>query len=95
MSRYRLRDGDQIPTQVTTAAEIMASRTFALGVEDVRAGRGFCPDYDTWRDTNDRWAYERGRQWAQLAPRSVLLKVDGKITPQALLLFKKYGGDIL
>jgi hypothetical protein len=40
MKRYQLRDGDQIPTRLTTAAEIMASRTFALGVADVRADRG-------------------------------------------------------
>jgi hypothetical protein len=40
VNRYQLRDGDQIPTRLTTAPEIMTSRTFALGVEDVRAGRG-------------------------------------------------------
>jgi hypothetical protein len=69
MKRYQLRDGDQIPTRLTTAAEI-GIRMFALGVADVRAGRGFRPEYETWQNTNDRWAYERGRQWARLGPRS-------------------------
>jgi len=46
ISRYRLRDGDQIPTHHVTVMEIMSSPTFALGVDDVRAGWGYHPDYD-------------------------------------------------
>ena len=44
--------------------------SFALGVADVRAGRGFHPDYAAW-DDNQQWDYERGRQWARFAPPSV------------------------
>jgi hypothetical protein len=84
---YRLRDGDQIPTPVTTLREIMSSPTFALGVEDVRAGRGFRDGYDEWSDTNNRWFYECGRQWAQQAP--VALKRDGKVTEEAVRWFNR------
>lgn len=77
-----LRDGDQVPTRPTTIAAIMAQPTFPLGVADARAGRRYHRDYDIWHG-NDQWAYERGRQWAALAPRSVSLKRDGKITLEA------------
>jgi hypothetical protein len=90
--QYRLRESDQIPTRSVTRQEIMSDSKFALGVADVRANRGYPIDYDTWEDTNDRWAYERGRQWAQIAPRSLPLKIHGKLNPQALL---RYGDDIL
>ena len=80
---YRLRDGDQIPTRPVSIAEIMSDPKFAQGAEDVRHGRGYLADYDTWEDTNDRWAYERGRQWATVAPRHVVLKANGKITTAA------------
>jgi hypothetical protein len=88
--QYRLRDGDQIPTRLVTRQEIMSDPKFALGVADARARRGYPADYDAWED--DRWAYERGRQWAQIAPRSLPLKINGKLNPQALLC---YGNDIL
>ena len=70
----------------------MSGSKFSMGVTDVRAGRGYRPDYDVWEETNDRWEYERGRQWAKLAPRNVPLKLNGKITTQAL---RWYGNDIL
>jgi hypothetical protein len=67
----------------------MSDPKFALGVADVRANRGYPADYDTWKD--DCWAYERGRQWAQIAPRSLPLKIKGRLNPQAL----RYGTDLL
>src|SRR5262249_54965373 len=86
---HRLRDGDQIPTGPVTLREIMSDPKFARGVADARAGRGYPPPYDTWEDRN--WAYERGRQWAQIAPRGLPLKINGKLNPQAL----RYGADLL
>ena len=74
----RLRKGEQVPVRSVTVQEIMSCPYFALGVADVRAGRGFRADYDTWGHTNNRWAYDRGRLWATLAPRSVPLKRNGK-----------------
>lgn len=76
----------QISTGTTTIDEVMASPLFERGVKDARAGRGFPADYDTWNDK--LWAYERGRQWANGAPRHVKLK-----TPEAKKWFRKL--DIL
>jgi hypothetical protein len=95
IERYCLRDGDQIPTRPTTIAEIMANPTFERGVEDVRAGRAYPPDYDLWKDTDDCWNYERGRQWARLVPRHFKLKVNGKIAEKAMQLFQEFRHDIL
>jgi hypothetical protein len=92
ITRYRLHGGDQIPTRSVTIVEIMSAPMFELGVADVRADRGYPLGYDLWGDTNDRWDYERGRQWARLAPRHLKLKIDGKVTVEALRL---YSEDIL
>jgi hypothetical protein len=84
---YRLRDHDQIPTRPVTAREIMSSPAFELGVADVGTGRGYRTDYESWSDVNHQWDYERGRQWAQQAPRTVALKRNGKITDEAVCWF--------
>jgi hypothetical protein len=89
---YRLRPGDQVPTRLTTVREIMSSSAFALGVADVRAGLGHRTDYESWNDVNNQWDYERGRQWAQQAPRTVALKRNGKITDEAV---RWYTHDII
>jgi len=60
----------------------MNTREFALGVIDGRAGRGYRRAYATW-DIDRQWNYERGRAWAALAPRSVALKRNGKLTAAA------------
>jgi hypothetical protein len=88
---YRLRDGAQLPTRPVTIQEIMGSDEFALGVADARAGRPYRSDYVTW-DTNAQWDYERGRQWALRAPRTVQLKRHGKLTAEAV---RWYSTDIL
>ena len=74
-----------------TIAEIMSSSKFALGVADARAGRGYHPDYDKWAegDGNASWDYERGRRWAQIAPRTVVLKHNGRVTADAKRWFRK------
>jgi hypothetical protein len=72
---------------------IMAQPTFALGVADARAGRGFPNDYDLW-DGNDQWGYERGRLFGVLAPRSVPVQLNGKINPAALKLCARFNEDI-
>jgi hypothetical protein len=51
-------------------------------VTDGRAGRGYRSAYATW-DIDRQWNYERGRVWAGLAPRSMALKRNGKLTAAA------------
>jgi hypothetical protein len=83
-----MRSSRQVPTVPTTVQEIMSSPYFALGATDRRAERGYRAAYTAWR-TNDQWAYERGRAWAILAPRSVELRRDGKLNPAAIQWFHK------
>jgi hypothetical protein len=85
---------EQVPTQSATLKWIMSSRKFLLGVEDVRAGRGYHPDYDCWPDVDDQWNYERGRMWGALAPRDVPVKFGSKVNPKAIRLFVRYRNDI-
>jgi hypothetical protein len=75
----KLRDGEQIQTRPVSLVEIMSDPKFGQGAKDVRRGRGYPADYDVWKNTNGRWAYDRGRQWATVAPRHVVLKANGKI----------------
>jgi hypothetical protein len=74
----------QVPTRPATTREIMSSPAFALGVADARAGLGPRTDYERWDEINDQWNYERGRQWAQQAPRTVALKRNGRVTSEAV-----------
>jgi hypothetical protein len=67
-------DKEQLPTAPVSAEEIMASPRFAQGVADARNGGPFPSDYDTWAHTDRLWAYERGRLWGRLVPRTVVLK---------------------
>ena len=66
--------------------EVMRTRDFQLGFEDVRAGRS--ARFDIFADTNRAWNYERGRQFATIAPLSVRLRINGELNPRALSLFE-------
>jgi hypothetical protein len=77
------RSREQEPTEPVSVEKIMRSRYFALGVADMRAGKAPRPDYERW-GPDDQWDYERGRQWALLAPRSVPLRRQGKLNPAAV-----------
>jgi hypothetical protein len=81
------RKVEQEPTQPTSIHWIMSQPTFTLGAADARAGRRYHADYDLW-NINGQWNYERGRQWASLAPRNVPLKRNGRVTREALKYFK-------
>jgi hypothetical protein len=45
---HRWRDAEQEPTRAVTIEWIMAQPHFMLGVADVRAGRDYPRDYDSW-----------------------------------------------
>lgn len=74
----------QIPIGRTSTEALMRRAAFAIGVDDVRSG--VAPDYDGQDDRY--WAYERGRQWACLAPVSMPLKVGDRLNPAAVALCK-------
>jgi hypothetical protein len=79
--RKQRRDFDrkQVATSSCSAASIVYSPHFAIGVADVRAGAP--PRFDEMQDSF--WAYERGRQWAVLAP----VAMDPR-SPVAIRLFE-------
>jgi len=51
----------QVQTRSTGIKGIMRSAAFVRGFNEAR--KGVALDYDAFRDTNDQWAYERGRQF--------------------------------
>jgi hypothetical protein len=55
---------EQVETVSCSAAAIVRSAHFAVGVADFRAGAP--PRFDEMQD--NLWSYERGRLWAALAP---------------------------
>ena len=83
----------QANTRGVTAEEILQSRDFKAGVDDVRAGRP--PRFDVF--ANGDWSYERGRLFAMVAPMSLSLRVRGKLNkPAVRLLIEAFRrGDIL
>jgi hypothetical protein len=81
---------EQVPTCTTSALTVMRRAAFRRGVEDVRAGRPF-DDWFGGDDINKCWDYERGRQWALLAPPTMPLRIDARINPAALALFLESG----
>jgi hypothetical protein len=83
---------EQVRTVSITWEDIMLSRAFLFGVEEVRSGRR--PDYDRSRfaaDIDAQWNYERGRQWALSAPKDLPLKIGKRLNPLAVM----WGRDII
>jgi len=74
MSRAR----PQARTAVSTR-DIVASKEFARGLDEVRNGLPFNPD-------NDSWNYERGRCFGFIAPLDMPLRIGRKLNPKALKL---------
>jgi hypothetical protein len=60
----------------------MCSTAFHRGVAEVRAGRP--PNFDT---ADQPFLYEAGRQFAAIAPTTMLITVNGKLNPKAEYLF--------
>jgi len=72
----------QTDTRPISTATIMRSAAFKAGVEDVRTGQP--ARFDDYVE----WEYERGRQFAVLAPRSMPLRLNGKLNPRAIALLE-------
>jgi hypothetical protein len=94
ISLSRMEQQEQ--TWVTSTEEIMRTADFARGVADKRSGRP--PAFETYNfyqgesdqaveaKINGLWNYERGRQWACLAPPSMPLNINGKLNHKAVWL---------
>ena len=54
----------QVQTKNTTCKAVIRSKAFVIGFAEVRDGKPL--NYDAYRDANDQWNYERGRQFALL-----------------------------
>jgi hypothetical protein len=83
----------QAQTTSVTLNWLMSRRKFMLGVEDLRAGRNFHSDYDSWWD-GDQYHYEEGRLWAAVAPLDMPVKIGGKINLKAVEVFRRHRHDI-
>jgi hypothetical protein len=59
----------QLPTQQVTLRTLMRRKSFVHGHRSVLRGQPL--DYDAYRDTNQQWSYERGRQFALLFPHPI------------------------
>ena len=75
----------QIHTIRVTIEAIMRRPEFARGFQDVRSGRR--PDFDAPND-HHAWGYERGRQFAILAPTTMPLRIGRKLNPKAVALYR-------
>jgi hypothetical protein len=75
MTRIR----EQARTRPVTIRDIVASKEFARGVNEVRNGLPFDAD-------NGDWNYERGRCFGFIAPSDMPLRIDRKLNPRALKL---------
>lgn len=96
--RFHDRDHEQVPTRGVSAESIMRTADFARGVADKRGGQ--VPRYDGYNfdqsegdeavkvKINGLWNYERGRQWAAVAPLTMPLKIDGDLNSKAVALFR-------
>jgi hypothetical protein len=73
---------EQILTFPCSTESIMRHPHFARGLDDIRAGASF--DYQA---EDSFWAYERGRQFGCIAPRSMPLFINGKLNRKAVVLF--------
>lgn len=84
------RQKSQVEVGRTTAAAIMRTREFGIGVDDVRAGR---PPREFNEGGAGAWDYERGRQWAVYARKmgkgNLPWRDGSKINPMALQVFDK------
>lgn len=67
---------------------IMLRAQFWHGVNDYRAGKPFRKAYDMeWSKDGTAWHYERGRQFAAIAPRDMPLRSGRGLNPAAVRLF--------
>ena len=62
----------------------MSSPEFKRGLDDARKGRPFDWRVGGW---DGAWDYERGRQFAFIAPLDWPLRIGGRLNPKAVALY--------
>jgi hypothetical protein len=72
---------------IVSIETLMRPAAFRRGVDEVRAG--IAPDFNAPMPIGEAWAYERGRQWALIAPRSMPLYINGHLNSKAVALFDR------
>jgi hypothetical protein len=77
---------EQVVTDPCSPVSIMCHPNFARGLDDIRAGQPFDDHVD-----DEYWAYERGRLFGAIAPRSMPLFIGRKLNPKAVRLFRAAG----
>lgn len=75
----------QASTHPVSIKTIMGNAAFRQGFNDKRVGR--TPRFDDDWGLHD-WEYERGRLFACLAPVALPLRINGRINPKAIALYK-------
>jgi hypothetical protein len=79
----------QVSTEITFVWMVMQSGSFIRGFEDARRGVPF--DWRVGASDSDHkdaaWNYERGRQFAFVAPISMPLLIRGRLNKTAEALF--------
>jgi hypothetical protein len=79
---------EQVHSRITSFWVIVGSKSFALGVEDRRAGRS--PQFDREPSCqHDPWDYERGRLFATIAPVNMPLRLGRRVNPAAIELYRR------
>jgi hypothetical protein len=73
---------EQARTRSASTHDIVASREFARGLDEVRKGLPFNPE-------NGSWDYERGRCFGFIAPLNMPLRIGRALNPEALKLAEK------
>ena len=74
---------EQVETIACSSVTIMLHPHFARGLDDIRAGQSFADDVH-----DNYWAYERGRLFGAIAPRSMLLFDGKRLNLKALMLYR-------
>ena len=84
---------EQVKTHRVSIETIMRTTAFRRGVVDVRTGRK--PRFDEEANgPSAGWYYERGRQFASLAPRNLPIVLDQQLNPHAVEFFLPHKADI-
>jgi len=79
----------QTRTKNTTFKSVMTTAAFNRGVKEARSGKPL--EYDAYTETNQQWAYERGRQFGLIYAGPV--KEGRTVTREAIIAIRSATED--